>query len=120
MGVLAKNVLEHVGGICVLNPTLVYNNINVLKEYGIPLTNDENNNGYTLLGMSKLKEKLDYLIENGLWSKFNDLPLDKIDLIRGMVIKDNYNNYKICQNQSSYDKIDDTSLNEEEIGIKKL
>ncbi len=113
LGVLPKNVLEYVGGIFVTNPNLIFNNINVLKDYGIKLTNDKNNNGYTLLGMKDLADRLDYLIEKRLWDKNEVLSLDTIDLIRGLIIKDDYNEYLICKEKGFYGKIDDASTKED-------
>ena len=66
-GIKPSNVLEHIGNILVLKPDVVFNNINVLKFHGIEFTDDNNNNGYTILGMNNLDEKIDYYIEKELW-----------------------------------------------------
>ena len=121
---ITKNILEYVGGILVTNPILVYNNISVLKKYDISLTNDDNNNGYTLLGMHYLEKKLNYLLENNLWTKGDLINLDTIDLLRGLIIKDGYVRFRACENKDNYDKIDSTSSNsedlDEESSLKKL
>lgn len=106
MGVNVKNVLEHIAGIFVTKPNVVFKNINILPLYGVSLTDDENNNGYTLLGMSELETKLDYLIEQGEWKKNDGEILDNIDLIRGLIIRDDYLKWK---NNYKYDKLDSTS-----------
>ena len=46
---------------------IVFNNIETLKFHGVALTDDENNNGYTILGMANLDSRIDYLIEKELW-----------------------------------------------------
>jgi len=102
MGVLAKNVLEHVGGKATINPELVIKNAILLKEYNISLTS-ESGNGYTVLGMENLSSKLDYLIEN----YGEDLSLDDIDRVRNISNNDNYRNYKSLQNGYQNDRIDD-------------
>ena len=112
IGVLTKNVIEYVGNICAINPSLVFKNISILKEYNIPLTNDDNNNGYTLLGMNYLREKIEYLITKKLWNVGENLNLDQIDLIRGLIIKDNY---KTCNNLIKYGNINSTSYEEDNI-----
>ena len=98
MGVNVKNVLEYAGNILAIKPSIVFNNINILSLYGIKLTNDDNNNGYTLLGMEDLSNRLDYFIESNEWNQKNDKLLDNIDWIRGLIIRDDYlkwkNNYK--------------------------
>ena len=66
-GIKPRNVLEHVGNILVLKPDVVFNNISVLKFHGIEFTDDNNNNGYTILGMNNLDEKIDYYIEKEMW-----------------------------------------------------
>jgi len=106
MNLNVKNIYEHVGSIVAINPSIVFNNIEVLKLYGIELTDDNNNNGYTLLGMKNLCNKLDYLIEKGLWKKSDGINLDNIDLIRGLIIKDDY---LCCKNNIKCDKLDITS-----------
>lgn len=106
---ITKNILLHCGNIVVTNPNLIFENIGVLKEYGIPLSNDDNNNGYTILGMNNLKDRLDYLIKNNLWTG-KEGNLDPIDHIRGLIIKDGY---MTCKNSSVYDKIGNTSPNDE-------
>ena len=106
-----KNVLEHVGNIITIKPEVVFNNINTLALYGIELTDDNNNYGYSLLGMEELDIKLDYLIEQGLWKKSDGVNHDNIDLIRGLIIKDNYLKWK---NNYKYDKLSNTSLENEE------
>ena len=67
VGVKPANVLEYAGNILVLKPEIVFNNINTLKFHGVEFTDDENNNGYTILGMTNLDERIDYLIEKELW-----------------------------------------------------
>ena len=67
LGIKPSNVLEHVGNILVLNPDVVFKNIEVLKFHGIEFTDDNNNNGYTILGMNNLDEKIDYYIEKEMW-----------------------------------------------------
>lgn len=106
MSVNVKNVLEHIASIFVTKPNVVFKNINILPLYGIKLTDDENNNGYTLLGMTELETKLDYLIEQGEWKKNDGEILDNIDLIRGLIIRDDYKKWK---NNYKYDKLDSTS-----------
>ena len=107
MGVKVNNVLERVGNILVVKPDVVFKNINTLALYGVNLTDDNNNYGYSLLGMEELDLKLDYLIEQGLWKKSDGIRLDNLDLIRGLVIKDDYLKWK---NNFKYDKLDNTSL----------
>lgn len=113
MGAICKNVLEHVGGILVINPHCVFDNIHVLSRYGIDLTNDSNNNGYVILGMQSLPLRLDYLIEKGLWKKSDGLSLDNIDFIRGLNIQKTYGEAKACKDKSFYGKIDIASSDEE-------
>ena len=105
-----KHVLEHVAGKLVTKQNVIFNNIDILNSYGIKLTDDENNNGYTLLGMEDLEIRLDYFIESNEWQKNNDKLLDNIDLIRGLIIKDDYLKWK---NNYKYVKLDNTSLKEE-------
>ena len=111
IGVKVNNVLEHVGNILVIKPDVVFKNINTLALYGVNLTDDNNNYGYSLLGMEELDLKLDYLIEhpdpNISWKKSDGIRLDNLDLIRGLVIKDDYLKWK---NNFKYDKLDNASL----------
>ena len=116
MGAIAKNVLEYTGNVLTINPNLVFNNIEVLKEYGIPLTNDANNNGYTLLGMSDLSDKLDLLIEKGIWNKKEESNLDLLDLIRGYFIK---LTYTTCKNKDTYDKIVNVRQEDKDFSTEK-
>lgn len=111
LNVSVKNVLEYIGNIFVLKPEVVFNNINTLSLYGIKLTDDENNNGYTLLGMEDMHSRLDYLIEQGLWKKTDGVSLDNIDLIRGLIIKDDYLKWK---NNYKYVTLDSTSQEKDE------
>ena len=67
LGIKPANVLEHVGNILVLKPDVVFRNIDVLKFHGIEFTDDDNNNGYTILGMNNLDERIDYFIEKDMW-----------------------------------------------------
>ena len=120
MGAICKNVLEHVGGILATNPKIVFDNINILKRYGISLTNDNNNNGYVILGMNGLSLRLDYLIEKELWKKSNGLSLDNIDFIRGLNIQKTYGEANTCKDKSLYDKIDIASSDEEVLLSKKF
>lgn len=110
LGINVKNILEYVGDILVLKPEVVFNNIKILDLYGVKLTDDNNNNGYTLLGMEDLSLRLDYLIEQGIWKKSDGQNYDNIDLIRGLIIKDDYLKWK---NNYKYVKLDVTSLEEE-------
>ena len=119
MGAICKNVLEHVGGILVSNPNVVFENIHVLNRYGISLTNDSNNNGYVILGMQSLSLRLDYLIEKGLWKKSDGISLDNIDFIRGLNIQKTYGEAKTCKDKSLYGKIDSAS-SDEEVLINKM
>ena len=119
MGAICKNVLEHVGGILVSNPNVVFENIHVLNRYGISLTNDSNNNGYVILGMQSLPLRLDYLIEKGLWKKSDGITLDNIDFIRGLNIQKTYGEAKTCKDKSLYGKIDSAS-SDEEVLINKM
>ena len=111
MATITKNVIEHVGNICAINPTLIFKNISILSEYNIPLTNDDSN-GYTLLGMNFLREKIEYLIRNKLWKAGDNLDLNKLDMIRSLVIRDDYST---CNNKRKYDNIDNASYEEENI-----
>lgn len=111
IGVKVNNVLEYVGKILVIKPDVVFKNINTLALYGVNLTDDNNNYGYSLLGMEELDLKLDYLIEQGLWKKSDGIRLDNLDLIRGLVIKDDYLKWK---NNFKYDKLDNASLEKSE------
>ena len=67
VGAKPANVLEYAGNVLVLKPEIVFNNIETLKFHGVALTDDENNNGYTILGMANLDSRIDYLIEKELW-----------------------------------------------------
>ena len=67
VGAKPANVLEYAGNVLVLKPEIVFNNIETLKFHGVELTDDENNNGYTILGMANLDSRIDYLIEKELW-----------------------------------------------------
>lgn len=109
LGINIKNVLEHVANVFVIKPDIIFRNIEILNLYGISLTNDNNNNGYTLLGMEDLSDRLDYLIEKGLWRRTDGTKLDNIDLIRGLIIKDDYLKWK---NNFKCDTLDSTSLEE--------
>ena len=111
LGVKINNVLEHVGNILVIKPDIVFRNINTLALYGINLTDDDNNYGYSLLGMEELDMKLDYLVEQGLWKKSDGVRLDNLDLIRGLIIKDDYLKWK---NNFKYDRLDSASLEKSE------
>lgn len=119
MGAICKNVLEHVGGILVSNPNVIFENIHVLNRYGISLTNDSNNNGYVILGMQSLPLRLDYLIEKGLWKKSDGITLDNIDFIRGLNIQKTYGEAKTCKDKPLYGKIDSAS-SDEEVLINKM
>lgn len=112
MNVNIKNVLEHVGNILTLKPELVFKNIKLLKFYNIELTDDNNNNGYTLLGMNDLDTKIDYLIESGMWKLSDGEKHDNIDLIRALIIKDDYLKWK---NKYKYVIIENTSFLEKEL-----
>lgn len=111
IGVKLNNVLEYVGNILVIKPDVVFKNINTLALYGVNLTDDNNNYGYSLLGMEELDLKLDYLIEQGLWKKSDGIRLDNLDLIRGLVIKDDYLKWK---NNFKYDILNNASLEKSE------
>ena len=121
MGVKVNNVLEHVGNILVIKPDVVFRNINTLALYGVNLTDDDNNYGYSLLGMEELDLKLDYLIEhpdpNIRWKKSDGIRLDNLDLIRGLVIKDDYLKWK---NNFKYDKLDNALLEKSEFTNEPL
>lgn len=110
IGVNVKNVLEHVGNILVIKPNIVFNNISILSSYGVKLTNDSNNNGYTLLGMEDLVMRLDYFIERDEWKKNDGKILDNIDLIRGLIIRDDYLKWK---NNFKYDTLNTASFESE-------
>lgn len=112
LNVNVKNVLEHVGNILAIKPNIVFKNIDTLALYGVKLTDDNNNYGYSLLGMEELDLKLDYLIEQGLWKKSDGIERDNIDLIRGLIIKDDYLKWK---NNFKCDKLNNTSLEKKEI-----
>lgn len=61
------NVLEYAGGVFTMNPEIIFNNIEVLRFHGIEFTDDNNNNGYTILGISNLDDRINYLIEKEMW-----------------------------------------------------
>jgi len=61
-----SNILENVGNMFVLNPETIFNNIDTLKFHGVDFK-DEEDTGYTIIGMSDLDSQIDYLIEKGLW-----------------------------------------------------
>lgn len=67
LDVKPANILEYVGGIFTMNPEIIFNNIEVLKFHGVEFTDDNNNNGYTILGVSNLDDRIDYLIEKEMW-----------------------------------------------------
>ncbi len=94
LNVNVLNVLTHIGNIIVGNIDKVIENIKLLEYHNIELTDDDNNNGYTILGMNNLDMKIDYLIETNKWKKSLGKKHDNIDLIRALVIKDNYVNWK--------------------------
>lgn len=104
-GVKPKNVLEYVGGVFVVSPNIIFNNLSVLKFYNIELTDDNNNNGYTILGVTDLDERIDYLIEQKKWINNESVNKgkDNIDLIRALSIRENYFD---CKNDIKRDKID--------------
>ena len=54
LGIKPSNVLEHVGNMLVLKPDVVFKIIDVLKFHGIDFSDDNNNNGYTILGINIL------------------------------------------------------------------
>lgn len=112
MNVNIKNVLEYVGNILTVKPDLIFKNIKLLSFYNIELTDDNNNNGYTLLGMSDLDTKLDYLIESGVWKLSDGEKHDNIDLLRALIIKDDYLKWK---NKYKYDIIGNTSFLEKDL-----
>lgn len=107
-----QNVLEHCGNILTINPNIIFKNINLLKFHNIELTNDNNNNGYTLLGMKDLEDKINYLIESGMWKLSDGEKHDNIDLIRALIIKDDYLKWK---NNFKYDIIENTSFEKDEL-----
>ena len=94
LNVNVLNVLTHIGNIIVGNIDKVIKNIKLLEYHNIELTDDDNNNGYTILGMNNLDMKIDYLIETNKWKKSLGKKHDNIDLIRALFIKDNYVKWK--------------------------
>ena len=120
MNVITKNIMEHAGGTLFTNPSIVFKNISVLNKYNVKLTNDDNNNSYTLLGMHHLEEKLDYLIEKKQWEKGKEIDLDTIDLLRGLIIKDDYSKYLVCKKNGKYGRINVASSISDEFDNKLL
>ena len=98
MGVI-KGILENIGSLSVLDRKRIENNIRIIREYGIRLGNDDE--GYRILAMCDLKEKIEYLFEKNAISKGMDL-----NQIRKVIISEDY---KACKNMGNYDKIDFTS-----------
>ena len=117
LGVNVKNVLEHCGNIFTINPEIIYKNIRLLKYHNIELTDDNNNNGYTILGMKDLDAKIDYLIEGNMWKHADGEKHDNIDLIRALIIKDDYLKWK---NGFKYDIINNTSFKRDELDEEKV
>jgi len=117
LNVNVKNILENCGNIFAINPEIIFKNIRLLKYHNIELTNDNNNNGYTILGMKDLDLKIYYLIEKGMWKCTDGEKLDNIDLIRALIIKDDYLKWK---NNFKYDIINSTSFKNEEINEEKV
>lgn len=104
-----QNVLYFCGNILTINPQIVFNNIEIAKFHNIEFTDDDNNNGYTILGMENLDEKMSYLIEQGYW-KQNESKLDNLDLIRALIIKDDYLSWK---NNKKYDIVESNLFSNE-------
>ena len=102
---IVKKVLENVGGVFTTNPNIIFNNIEVLKRYGVELDSE---NGYTILGMSDLEDRINELINNGLWNK--DMMGKSLESLKDLIIK---NNYITCKNRNSYGRIETTSSDEE-------
>jgi len=117
LGVNVKNVLEHCGNVFTFNPEIIFKNIRLLKYHNIELTDDNNNNGYTILGMKDLDSKIDYLIEGNMWKQNDGEKYDNIDLIRALIIKDDYLKWK---NGFKYDIIDSASFKNEELDEEKV
>lgn len=115
LGVNVKNILENCGNVFAINPEIIYRNIRLLKYHNIELTDDDNNNGYTILGMKDLENKIDYLIESNAWKHTDEH--DNIDLIRALIIKDDYLKWK---NGIKYDIIDNTSFKKDELDEEKV
>lgn len=112
LNVNIKNVLLHCGNILVINPDIIFKNINLLRFHNIELTDDNNNNGYTILGMNNLEDKINYLIESDMWKLSDGEKHDNIDLIRALIIKDDYLKWK---NNFKYDIIENTSFEKKEL-----
>ena len=99
---------------------IILKNIDLLKFHKIELTDDNNNNGYTILGMEHLDDRIDYLIEQGKWNISLGEKHDNIDLVRALIIKDDYIKWK---NKEVKDiELNDNFLNKilTEEDIKKL
>ena len=106
---ILENIESHVGNILAIKPDVVFRNLDTLALYGINLTDDDNNHGYSLLGMEDLDVKLDYFIEKGEWEKGKKF--DNLDYVRGLIIRDDYLKWK---NNFKYDRLDNTSLEKSE------
>ena len=117
MGVNVKNILENCANILTMNSEIVLKNIRLLKFHNIELSDDNNNNGYTILGMKDLETKIDYLIESGMWKYSDGEKHDNIDLIRALIIKDDYLKWK---NNFKYAIINNTSFKNEELDEAKV
>lgn len=119
IGINPKNIFMYIGGKFVTNPNLVFENIQVLKQYNIELTDDNNNNGYTIIGMNNLAEVIDFFLEKDVFNSNYD-GLDKIDLIRGLTIKKGYNNYLSCKDKAFYGKINIASSKSDKFSDENL
>ncbi len=114
------NIICYTGNISVLRKDIILKNIDLLKFHKIELTDDNNNNGYTILGMEHLDDRIDYLIEQGKWNISLGEKHDNIDLVRALIIKDDYIKWK---NKEVKDiELNDNFLNKilTEEDIKKL
>lgn len=114
------NIICYTGNISVLRKDIILKNIDLLKFHKIELTDDNNNNGYTILGMEHLDDRIDYLIEQEKWNINLGEKHDNIDLVRALIIKDDYIKWK---NKEVKDiELNDNFLNKilTEEDIKKL
>ena len=66
---------------------------------------------------SLLDKKIDYLIESGMWKLSDGEKHDNIDLIRALIIKDDYLKWK---NDFKYDIMNNTSFKNDELDNEKV
>ena len=92
---IIKGVLEHIGSKFILNSSIVLSNIELLISYDIKLDDPDCYNGYTILAMDNLKEKIEYLIN----AKIADTNNKNLNYWRNLIYNDSR---KTCKQHGDY------------------